>query len=287
VTLFLRQYRSELIKLFARKRTWMGFGAFIALELILLALFQLPWAERAFRKDFERNIGFAGMDLVFDDYFRGLTLATAIVAMTVVLLGALFLALVAGDIVSKEVEDGTLRMTLCRPSSRLRVLGVKYLTCLTYTMTLGLFIGASALLVGWLWRGLGGIFVFVPEEKLFVIFGSEQGLIRFCGLVVLYAVSVCTITSLAFLFSCSSAKPAAATVMTLVVMLIDRILYGIPQFEPFRPWFLTSRMVTCVGVFRDPIPWDKMLIDYVALFGVKATFVIIGCALFCRRDFKS
>jgi hypothetical protein len=82
-------------------------------------------------------------------------------------------------------------------------------------------------------------------------------------------------------------KPAAATVMTLVVMLVDRILYLIPQFESIRPYFLNYRIATCLNVLRDPIPWSKMAIDYLYLFGVDATLVIVGCWLFCRRDFKS
>lgn len=287
MTLFFRQFRCELVKLFARKRTWMGFVAFLALELLLLWLFQLPNGERAFRHSMERNAGFSGMTLVFDEYFRGLTLAASVILPTMFLLGALFLSLVSGDIVSKEAEDGTLRMTLCRPVSRLRVLAVKYLSCITYTFTLTFFIGFSAMLVGWLWRGFGSIFVFLPEVKLFAVFPTGEGISRLSLALLFYAVSLCTVSSLAFLLSCTSAKPAAATIMTLSIMLIDYILNLIPQFESFRPYFLNAHMGTCLNVFRNPIPWDKMLIDYVYLFGVNATFVIIGCGLFCRRDFKS
>jgi ABC-2 type transport system permease protein len=285
--LFLRQYRAELLKLFARPRTWMGFGAFLALELILLYIYNLPSLARRAKADFERNIGFSGMDLVFDEYFRGLTLAGAIVVTTMVLLGGLFLALVSGDIVSKEVEDGTMRMTLCRPISRLRVLAVKYLTCLTYTFSLVFFIGGSSILIGWLWRGFGGMFVFIPEEKLMALFTAEEGLWRLGLTLFFYALSLCTVTSLGFLFSCTRAKPAAAAIVTLCILLIDRILYMIPQFEIFKPYFLTYRMGTCLGVLRDPIPWDRMLTDYIYLFGINGTLLILAYTLFARRDFKS
>jgi ABC-2 type transport system permease protein len=287
VTLFFRQYRAELHKLFARKRTWMGFGAFVALEIVIIILIQTPRIQGFFRRDFERNVGILGETFVFEQYFRGLTLAAVVIGGTMALLGALYLSLVGGDVVSKEAEDGTLRMTLCRPVSRLRILAVKYLTCLTYTFILTVFIGGSAVLVGWLWRGFGGMFVFLPEERLMGIFSAEEGLLRLVGTIGFYALSLCTVTSLAFMLSCSNGKPAAATVLTLSITLIDYILYRIPQFEPFKELFLNYRMATCVGMLRDPIPWDKMLVDYLYLFGVNATFFIIGCALFCRRDFKS
>lgn len=287
MTLFFRQFRAELAKLFARKRTWMGFGAFLALETVILLLLQTEKVQRFFRRDFERNGGIDGLNFLFEDYFRGLTLALLIVVFTVFLLGALFLALVGGDIVSKEVEDGTLRMTLCRPVSRLRVLAVKYLACLTYTFSLVFFIAGTALLAGVVWRGLGGIFVFIPEEKLFAIFPPQEGLARFALALALYATALCAISSLAFMFSCFNAKPAAATVVTLTIFLADRILYMWPQFADYRHLFMSAHLASWVNIFRDPIPWGKLLEDYLYLFGVNATFVIVGMAIFCRRDFKS
>ena len=50
---------------------------------------------------------------------------------------------------------------------------------------------------------------------------------------------------------------------------------------------MTPHMSTWVNIFKDPIPWEKMAEDYTYLLGVNATFVVIGFALFCRRDFKS
>ncbi len=42
-------------KLFARKRTYIGFGAFFAIELILLFLLRLDRVERSIRQAIERN----------------------------------------------------------------------------------------------------------------------------------------------------------------------------------------------------------------------------------------
>ena len=287
MTLFFRQFRAELAKLFARKRTWMGFGAFLLLEIVIMLLLQTEKVQRFFRRDFERSGAMGGLDAMFEDYFRGTTLALLIVLFTIFLLGGLFLALVGGDIVSKEVEDGTLRMTLCRPVSRLRVLGVKYLTCLTYTFTLIFFIAGTALLAGVLWRGVGGLFAFIPEEKLIAFFQPQEGLKRFALGITFDAAALCSISTLAFMFSCFNAKPAAATVLTLTVFLADRILYMWPQFADYRHWFMASHMASWLNIFRDPIPWETILQDYLYLFGVNATFVIIGITIFCRRDFKS
>ena len=279
--LFLRQFSAELLKLFARKRTWIGFGAFLGLEMLVLFLLQTKSAQRGFRNFLEGN------GAMFDEYFGGLTLAFNVMALTVVLLGALFIGLVSGDIVSKEVEDGTMRMTLCRPVSRGRVLGVKFLASLLYCFVLVVFIGCTALLTGWAWRGLGSLCAIIPEERLLAFFPPGEGLLHFFGVLPFFALSLCSIVSLAFMCSCCNMKPAAATVVTMTVFLVDRILYFWPQFASYKPWFMTTHMVTWVNVLRTPVPWMKMAEDYLYLFGLNATFILIGCTIFLRRDLKS
>ncbi len=281
MSLFLHQLRLEIVKLFARKRTWIGFGAFFVLEFLILLLLQRDGPKRFYGKFIAMGGG------ILDDYYRGLTLAFLVLAYAVLLLGALALALVGGDIVAKEVEDGTMRMTLCRPISRLRVLTLKYLTGIFYCGVLALFIGVSAFLTGLAWRGIGGLLALAPEHNLLVLWPQRDGLIRyFCGLPLL-GVSLCSITSLAFLFSCCNAKPAAATILTLSFFLISFILGLMPQFGDYKPWFITFRMSTWAQIFQPEIPWMKMLEDYLYLFGFNATLFVLGCTIFCRRDFKS
>ena len=279
--LFLRQFRAELLKMFARKRTWIGFGAFFGLELLILGLSQTKGAQQGFRNFLENN------GAMFDEYFGGLTLAFNIMAITAVTLGVLFLSLVAGDIVSKEVEDGTMRMTLCRPVARGRVLIVKFLAAHLYGLVLAAYIGCTALLTGFAWRGMGSLCVVVPEEHLLALFPPTEGLVRYFAGLPLFALSLSTIVSLAFLFSCCDIKPAAATVNTITIMLVDRILYFWPQFASFKAWFMTTHMVTWVNVFRSPIPWANMAEDYAFLLGLNVTFFVIGWTIFLRRDFKS
>ncbi len=281
MSLFFLQFRNELTKLFARKRTYIGFVVFFALEILILLLFQLPKIQRAWRRVLE-DAGYG-----FEQYFSGITLAFQIVLWTTILLGGLYVALVAGDVVSKEVEDGTLRMTLCRPVSRLRVLAVKYLVCLVYTFALTFFIGISALLMGIARQGMGGFFVLQPLEKLFVIYDFGPGLVRYLGSLPLLAFSLLSITSLGFMLSCFNMKPAAATICTLSYFMADMIFRGVPYFEPIKVWFITYHTESWYNVFRSPMPWQRMVEDYAYLFGVDATFILVGVIVFSSRDFKS
>ncbi len=281
MSLFSRQLRSELRKLFARKRTYIGFGAFLAVEVLVLALFQLPKVQHSYRIMLER----AGYG--FEQYFSGLTLAFIILTSTIGLLGPLYLALVAGDVVSKEVEEGTMRMMLCRPVARVRLLGVKYLACVLYTFALIFFIGLTALGVGLARQGFGGLFVFSPLEGIFALYEKGPGLARYLAALPLLGLSLLAVTSLGFALSCFNMKPAAATITTLSYVIVDFIFKSIPYFESLKHWFLTTHMVTWTNVFRPHIPWPQIAEDYAYLLAVNFTLVIIATVNFLQRDFKS
>lgn len=281
MNLFLRQFGMELLKLFARKRSYIGFGAFLVAEIFILLLLHLKPAEKAFAKLLEQN-GFG-----FEYYFSGLTLAFLMMTNTVFFLGSLYLSLVAGDMIAKEAEDGTLRMVLSRPVSRLRILTVKYFACLVYTATLMFFIVITSLIAGISYRGWGGLFVYAPLEGVFGIYDTGSGLLRFTYAALLLPFVTSTISSLAFMFSCFNMKPATATILTLSLFFIDFVLRLIPYFKSIEGYLLTYHMSTWTGVFQFHIPWLKILESLVYLGTFNLTFVVIAAVYFSQRDFKS
>ena len=281
MSLFFLQMRNELHKLFARKRTYLGFAAFVAVEILLLLLLNLPKPKAGFRRLIEQN-GYG-----FDQYFSGATLGLLMLMWTTFLLGALYLALVAGDVVAKEVEDGTLRMILCRPISRLRVGFLKYAACVLYTFALTFFIGITALVAGLLYCGWGGLFAIAPLEQLLAMHEAWPGLWRYLGALPLLGFGLVSISSLGFLFSCCEMKPAAATILTLSIFFFDSIFRSIPYFESLRGWFMTTHMTLWLRVFEYHIPWWRIAEDVTWLGALNVTFALVGLAILQQRDFKA
>jgi ABC-2 type transport system permease protein len=280
MSLFLFQLGNELKKLFARKRTYIGFGTFIAVEALILFWLHLPKPSAFFRRVIEQN------GYVFEQYFSGLTLGLLILIWTF-FLDALYLALVAGDVISKEVEDGTMRMMLCRPISRGRIVLLKYLACAIYTFVLIGFIGLSALLVGIVYKGYGNLLAFDPMQGLYALHEAGAGMKRYLGALLLLALCLMTITSMGFMFSCFNMKPATATIVTLSIFFFDWVFHNIPYFESLHAWFINTHMSTWLHVFEGYIPVWQIIEDYGYLVALDATFVILGLAVFHRRDFKS
>lgn len=281
MTLWLVQFRGELAKLFARRRTYIGFGAFLFTEIAILALLQLPGAKKAIARTLESS-GF-----LFQDYYSGITLAFLMMTNTIFFLGSLYLALIAGDVVAKEVEDGTLRMLLSRPVSRLRLIALKFAACAVYTAVLMGFITVSSLAVGIAYQGVGNLFVYAPLQGVFGLFTPAEALVRYAWATGLLALVTLTITALAFTCSCFNMKPAAASVVALTLLFLDMVLQLMPYFDSVDPWLLTTNMSVWVYLFEPHVdPW-KIAESLAYLMGINGTLLTIGTLHFCQRDFKA
>jgi ABC-2 type transport system permease protein len=276
----------ELYKLFARRRSLIGFLAFVVLEFVVLLVLQTEPSQKAFRQGFAQ----AGLpaQMMFEHYFSATTLGLIVMAASSFLLASLFLCLVGGDIVAKEAEDGVLRMVLARPIGRLRLLLIKYLSCVLYTLMLGIFIGISSWILGIVLRGWGGaLFVFLPERGIFALHEGSEALVRYGLATVALSLSLITVTSVAFFFSCLPIKPAAATILALTYLFMEFILDKIPFFEAYRPYLSVTYTSTWVNTLVKDIPWDEMARDYAILGGINLGLFTMGYLIFRRRDFKS
>jgi ABC-2 type transport system permease protein len=280
---FLRQLRGELRKLFGRPRTYLGYAVFLVMEAIILFVFKLERSQRSMRDLIERN-GFG-----FDDYYSSLTITYWVMGFSMFLLGSIYFALVAGDIVAKESEDGNLRLVLARPVSRLRILLLKYAAVSIYTVTFVFFVGItgyamSVAALGW----EGGLFVWNYKMKVFSAFPSWAEGIGRIGLSALgIGLSMITLSSIAFMFSCFKMKPAAATIMALSILFVDMVLQEFPFFKPYEQYFVTWRMSSWVYLLEPVISWPKLAGSYLFLAGLNATLFLIGYTAFRLRDFKT
>ena len=281
--LFLQQLRGELRKLFARPRTWMGYGAFFLMEALILFVYKREGSQRHMRGLMERN----GLD--FGTYYSSLTITFTIMLVSMFLLGSIYFALVAGDIVAKENEDGNLRMVFARPVSRLRLLLVKYAAVALYTFSFVIFVGISGYLMAVLAVGReGGLFVLEPRMKVFAAYPDWwEGAWRLALSAAGIGVSMITLSSLAFMFSCFRIKPAAATISTLTILFVDMILQGFPFFKPYESCFITWRMSAWVFFMETHLSWPKLVESYAFLIGLDVSLFTVGWAVFQTRDFKT
>jgi ABC-2 type transport system permease protein len=279
--MFLLQLRNELWKLFAKKRTYIGFAMVLLAQNVIVLMFRF---SRGPRQHLQRML--EGNGYLAEPYLSALSVATVMLFPIAYLLLPLYVSLVGGDLVAKEAEDGTLRMILSRPISRLRLLGLKWLAGALFACALVLALGAFGLAFSRLWYPWGGLFVFVPGE-LFSVFDPGAGARAYVAAHLALVVKAVTIMGLAFMFSCFNVKPAAATILALSFVFVNFILMNIPYFRDLQHWFLTYHLNLWQQMFAQPVPWWKVGQSLSLLLGFNLTFLIVGATVFHVRDIKS
>ena len=278
--MYLRFLSNELWKLFGKKRTYMGFAVFVLAQNAMLFAFHFSKWEVQVQRLLESN-GHVG-----SEFISALTVSVVMLIPQALLLMPLFTTLVGGDIVAKEVEDGTMRMILSRPVTRLELLAAKWTAGAVFCVLLAFALGASALVFALCWFPWKGMFVFVPDF-VFGVLDSKTGFELYLGSQILCAVNAVTMFSLAFMFSCLNVKPAAATIIALSFLFFSLVMHELPFFGDYQHWFLPHHFRNWILTYSQPTPWPRIAESLFILFGYNASTFIIGSAVFQSRDFKS
>jgi len=274
------QLKNELWKLFGKKRTYIGFGAFLLAQSSMLLAFKFT----RWQSDLERLL--AGNGYLATEFISVLTVSVVMLMPQIILLMPLYTTLVGGDLVAKEYEDGTLRMILSRPISRVRLLLVKWLAGIIFATALVAVLGVTALGLASLMFPWKGLFVFIPGQA-FSVLPAGEGLARFAFSHLFLAVNASVMLSVAFMFSCFNMKPAAATIVALSYLFVNVVMEGIPFFDRYENWFITHHFRVWLSVLQSPISWGQVCQSECILLGVGATAFVIGCTAFYVRDIKS
>jgi ABC-2 type transport system permease protein len=261
-------YRWELRKLLAQKRTFIGVGAAIAVPLIFIV---------ALLADSQN--GPEGVP--FGEYVRETGLAVPLVCL---FFGAIWLlplitALVAGDIVAAEDQNGTLKTILTRSVDRWQVFAGKVLAALTYTLAILTAFVAIGTVVG------GLAFGFEPLTTLSgTTIGVGRALVLTAGGTLTYAMPLMAMAAIALLLSTVTRNSAAAVVGTLMVSILLQILGSISALDFLEPYLLSEQFNAWQGLLREPVDWDPVIrAAWVsALYGIPA--VAWAFLVFLRRD---
>ena len=275
---FRRQLRWELRKLWRRPRTYAGFVATFLFELTLMLFWRLP----AVREGYGRELFHLDVDV--DRALTGLTTAVHVTAECMALIGALFLGLVASDMLAREVEDGTLRMALARPVGRTSLLAQKLVASAVYTVALTAFVGLSTLALGLVLEGPGKLVVFSVREGVVAVLGFGLGLERYALAVPMLAAAMFTVTLLAIAVSCFPMKSGTAIVVAGSILLADHLIRLEPALGSIAPYTLTTRLLTWRQMFGHPINWGRIERNYRDLLMLDLVLIAISWWAFTRRE---
>jgi ABC-2 type transport system permease protein len=262
-----RVYKWEVLKLLAQKRTYLGLGAAMLVPLVFVVVLTIQTG--------------GPNDIPLGRYIRETGLATPFVVLFFMSIWAfpLITALVAGDIVAAESQNGTLKTILTRSRDRGEIYAAKVLATFTYTAVVILAMGAVALLaasIAWGFNDLTSLSgTAVPAWHALGLLAASLAL---------YAWPMAAIAAFGLMLSTITRNSAAAVVGTLMVSLLFQLLGILPGLGGLQPYLLSTQFNAWQGLLRTPIDWDPIVRAawVCALYGIPA--LIAAYLVFLRRD---
>jgi ABC-2 type transport system permease protein len=252
-----RQYVNEVALVFRRKRN-------IAMLLILAVV---PILIGTAVKLSSPRPG-QGPPLIGQLTDNGLFLAFAALTICLPVFLPLAVAVVAGDSVAGEANSGTLRYLLTVPVSRTRVLVVKSLGVLTYTLGAILLVAVVGMVFGVAIFGTHGVTLLSGDTVSFA-----NGLARAAGVSGYVFVDLLGLAAIAVFFSTLTEVPVGAMAATVVVAIVFAVLDSVPQLGSLRPLLLTHNWLNYDELLRSTVASRTLLhglvvpLSYTAIFG--------------------
>ncbi|MCC6483230.1 MAG: ABC transporter permease [Armatimonadetes bacterium] len=270
----------EIFKQFRRLRTHIG--TFGLLGIVLAVAIGLKYGDAShFVGRLTRQPNFQ----IYGSPVNALFLARVVLPMTVFLFLPLFVSLVAGDQISGEAADGTLRTVLTRPVNRFALLSAKFTLAIVYVGALTAFLGVAALTVGWALFGVGGLVSFGWDGVSY--FGIAEGVHRLTLSYGLAAVYVLAVASVAFLVSTLSSNSLVPIGVTMALMVMCGVLGQIPYFESAKPYLFTTYSELFLRAFDVPVDYPALRHGVFALLVYVVACFCVSALIFTRKDILS
>ncbi len=210
--------------------------------------------------------------------FVALTALTAEIAMFL----PLAVAMLCGDAIAGEANQGTLRYLLTVPVTRTRLLFVKYASLVfgalwgvTLVAVTGVLVGAALFGVGPLTTLSGSQLEFVPA-------------LGRLGLVVLYLTAcLASLAALGLFVSTLTEQPMAATITVMIVVILSWVLDGVPQVAWLHPWLIVHEWMSFGDLLRDPVSLDGAGRGLWVALGYAVVFLAAAWARLSGKDITS
>ena len=234
----------ELFKIFRKPRTYIAFGAVAA----IVCLIQLGFYADG---DSYMQFGLQSFSDSFDiegNLMNGYLMAYIILQLLLVHV-PLLIALVAGDMISGEAAQGTLRVILTKPLSRAKLILAKFTATSIYTIALLLWMAIWALGISMLVFGVDDMLILKSDQATQIL--STDVLWRYAAAFLFACLAMITVAAMSFflsIFAENSIGPIMATMSIIIVFTILNTL-DLPIFSSLKPYLFTSHMLGWKGFF--------------------------------------
>lgn len=260
----------------SRRRTQLALGFMVLLPLIVLVAFEFGGG------DDDDNGGGEFSSLVELATSGGLNFTLFCLFVSASFLLIVVFALFFGDTVASEASWGSLRYLLAVPVPRARLLGVKLVVALGYSLLALLSLAGTAIIVGTLrygWAPLGStIAAEIPPG---------EGALRLLGILGYLAVVLLAVGGLAFLLSVLTDAALGAVGGAVLLWIVSSILDQITALGAIRDFLPTHFSTAWLGLLSTPPQTDDIVKGMISAIGYATLFWSLAFWRFTRKDVTS
>lgn len=274
----LRIIKIELIKIFSKSRSYIGFVVSFIISLLVTFGIYLEGDTiiQIALDSISDSFHFSG------DIVNG-NLSTFLLYNSFVIHIPILVALVSGDLISGESNSGTIRLMLVRPISRFNIYVSKWIAGLLYTLILVLFFVSTSYLLGYILLGNGDLIVIrngisvLDKADLFWRFFLAALHTSF-SMMVISSLSIC-ISS----FTKNSVGPIVSSVAILIALNIICTI-GFSFLEPILPYMFNVHLPKWQNFFELDINITKVIFSVFIQILYIVMFAAIGLLKFIKKD---
>src|SRR5262245_13876771 len=270
---------TELRRQASRPRSRIALAFMVVLPLIVLAAFEFGGNGG----DDTGNTGGGAFSNLVDVATAGgpnFALFTLLVSSTFLLV--VVFALFFGDTVASEASWGSLRYLLAIPVPRTRLLGVKLIVSLLYSLLALVLLVGTALLAGTMRYGWHPLRSNITDQL-----DPFPAVLRIAGAAGYIGLTLLVVASLAFLLSVSTDAPLGAVGGAVLLQILSNILNQIDALGSLRNFLPTHFSTAWIGLLSTPVQADTMVRGAISAVIYATVFFGFAFYRFTRKDVVS
>jgi ABC-2 type transport system permease protein len=270
-TVSTRFLRSELRLIFSRRRNLAGLVVLAAVPVLLSVATKLSSSG-----------GGSGGDFFSSITDNGLFVALASLTLELGLFLPLGVAVIAGDSLAGEANTGTLRYRLTVPVHRTRLLAVKYLAIVIFSLVATFTVTVTGMVMGLALFGGGPMTLLSGTQVSFA-----DGLLRVLAASVYLGLCFASLGAVGLFVSTLTEQPVGAMIAVVIFSTASFILDTIPQVAWVHPFLITHHWLAFGDLFRDPVAWQGITQGLYVAAAYVVVFCLAAWARFTAKDITS